>query len=144
MVNQRSSGPLEEFTRRPVLRLAVSCPDLPAARLFYVGTLGCGVLSETADALVIDFFTCRLYVHRGPGAPPAGEAGTPMEFGLETGWEDWHRAVDHLNYVGVRYASPPSIRERGTPREAAHFSIADPGGNLLGFTAWRHPERSEK
>lgn len=144
MANPRNSGPLEEFTRRPVLRLGVSCPDLSAARLFYEGTLGCRVLAETTEALVIDFFTCRLDVARGPGAPPVEGAAVLAEFGLETGWEDWHRAVDHLNYVGVRYASPPSIHARGTPQESAHFSINDPGGNPLGFTALRQPERSEK
>ena len=33
---------------------------------------------------------------------------------------------------------------RGTPEESAHFSIEDPGGNRLGFTASREPARSEK
>jgi extradiol dioxygenase family protein len=44
----------------------------------------------------------------------------------------------------VRYAAPPSFTARGTPEESAYFSIEDPGGNRLGFTASREPARSEK
>ena len=56
------------------------------------------------------------------------------------GWEDWHRAVDHLNYVGVRYLEAPHFEARGATDERAEFCIADPSGNCLGFLAYRHPQ----
>ena len=141
MGNRNLKGPLDEFTRRPLLRVAVWCADLAAARVFYEDTLGSRLVSQEPDLLVFDFFGGRLYVQLDD-APSDASASAPAnarkpEIGLETGWEDWHRAVDHLNYVGVSYASPPTLRDRGTPQELAHFSIEDPGGNRLGFTSRR-------
>ena len=144
MANKNSSGPLDEFTRRPSLRIVVWCPDLAAARRFYEDTLGCRLASSEADAVSFEFFGGRLRVQQGAGPAAQGMVSGVAEFGLDTGWEDWHRAVDHLNYIGVQYASPPSITGRGTPQEAAHFSIEDPGGNRLGFSASREAAKSEK
>ena len=137
MASKTGSGPLEEFTKRPLLRVALWCADLAAARRFYEETLGSRLVSQEADLLVFDFFGGRLYVQRDDTGEGVSTATRKPEIGLETGWEDWHRAVAHLNYVGVNYASPPAIRDRGTPRELAHFSIEDPGGNRLGFTTRR-------
>ena len=137
MASRSGSGPLDEFTKRPLLRVAVWCADLAAARRFYEETLGSRLVSAADDLLVFDFFGGRLYVQRDDSGEPVHRAARKPEIGLETSWEDWHRAVDHLNYVGVNYSSPPTISERGTPGERAHFSIEDPGGNRLGFTSRR-------
>jgi len=144
MANRSSSGPLDEFTRRPAMRIVVSCPDLPAARRFYEETLGCRIAQASDEVLIFEFFGGKLYVQRGDGPAAQGMTTGIAEFGLEMGWEDWHRAVDHLNYIGVRYAAPPSFSGRGTPQEAAHFSMEDPGGNRLGFTSSRESAKSEK
>ena len=144
MASKSTNGPLDEFTRRPAMRILVFCPDLHAARSFYEETLGCRIASASDDLLVFEFFGGRLYIQRGAGPAAQGISTGIAEFGLEMGWEDWHRAVDHLNYIGVRYAASPSISARGTPQEAAHFSIEDPGGNRLGFTSSRESAKSEK
>ena len=67
MVNKPASGPLEEFTKRPLLRVALWCADLAAARRFYEETLGSRLVSQEADLLVFDFFGGRLYVQREIG-----------------------------------------------------------------------------
>jgi len=131
-------GPLEEFTSRPRPRIAIAVAELDATRAFYEDTLGCRVLSERADSLLFDFFGCELEARRGAGGTVA--AALLPRFGLVMGWEDWHRAVDHLNYIGVRYLEAPRFEARGAADERAEFCIADPSGNCLGFLAYRHPQ----
>jgi len=135
-------GPLEEFTARPRPRIAIAVDDLAATRGFYEDTLGCRLLAERGDSLLFDFFGCELEARRG-GLSPAGESAATLlpRFGLVMGWEDWHRAVDHLNYIGVRYLQTPQFEARGAPDERAEFCIADPGGNCLSFLAYRDPKQ---
>ena len=133
-------GPLEEFTTRPRPRIAIGVHDLAVTRRFYEDTLGCRVLDERGDGLTIDFFGCEL------DARLVARDGAPVpqslpRFGLVMAWEDWHRAVDHLNYIGVRYLEAPRFEARGSADERAEFCIADPSGNCLGFAAWRDARR---
>lgn len=145
MASKRASGgPLEEFTSRPRLHVVLPVRDLAAARLFYEDVLGCRVEREQADALVLDFFGCLVTAHRVEEPPPAsgpvvrqGEADIPLpSIGLVMGWEDWHRAVDHLDYIGAGYRVAPRV-ERAEGEEHASFVLADPSGNCLSFTACR-------
>ena len=129
-------GPLEEFTSQPRPCIAIAVHDLAVTRRFYEDTLGCRVVDERATGLTIDFFGCELDARL---VARDGAQATQLlpRFGLVMGWEDWHRAVDHLNYIGVRYLEAPRFDARGTPDERAEFCIADPSGNCLGFAAWR-------
>ena len=129
-------GPLEEFTSQPRPCIAIAAHDLAVTRRFYEDTLGCRVVDERPTGLTIDFFGCELDV-RLVARDSAQVLHSLPRFGLVMGWEDWHRAVDHLNYIGVRYLEAPRFEARGTPDERAEFCIADPGGNCLGFVAWR-------
>jgi extradiol dioxygenase family protein len=133
-------GPLEEFTSRPRPRIAIAVVDLDATRAFYEDTLGCRVIAARDDSLLFDFFGCELEARRGAGG--TGVAALLPRFGLVMGWEDWHRAVDHLNYIGVRYLETPRFEARGAADERAEFCIADPSGNCLGFLAYRHPQEA--
>jgi extradiol dioxygenase family protein len=135
-------GPLEEFTSRPRPRIAIAAVDLDATRTFYEDTLGCRVLAARDDSLLFDFFGCELEARRSAGDALA--TALLPRFGLVMGWEDWHRAVDHLNYIGVRYLETPRFEGRGEPGERAEFCIADPGGNCLGFLAYRHPQEARQ
>ncbi len=134
--NRTKGGPLEEFTARPSLRVAIAVHDLTAAQRFYEDTLGCRVREVRPDGLTIDFFGCELDA-RLVAADGVSSARTLPRFGLLMSWEDWHRAVDHLNYIGVRYLETPHFEARGTPDERAEFCIADPSGNCLGFATRR-------
>jgi len=132
-------GPLEEFTSRPRPRIAIAVAELEATRSFYEDTLGCRVLGERSDSLLFDFFGCELEARRRTES--AAATSLLPRFGLVMGWEDWHRAVDHLNYIGVRYLQTPRFEARGEADERAEFCIADPSGNCLGFPAYRHAQR---
>ena len=72
--------------------------------------------------------------------PVDGHAIPVPHFGLIMSWEDWHRAVDHMNYIGVSFRVQPHVRFREQPAEQATFFLEDPAGNCLEFKAFRHPE----
>lgn len=138
-----ASGPLAEFTRRPVFQLAVPARDLAAMRRFYVDVLGSRVERETGDWLEFSFFGGRLiayHVTQAPDSVAGARGGKPFpvpSFGLVMGWEDWHRAVDHLSYVGIAYHQAPATITNEEGQVEAWFAIADPGGNILTFGAVR-------
>ena len=149
MVNKKpKTGPLEEFTQRPVFHLTVPASDLAAMRVFYVETLGSKIERESADFLEFTFFggiliAARVHVSPANSTVVPGAGGLPLpNFGLIMSWEDWHRAVDHLNYVGVTYRVSPVVHTAGDGREEALFAIADPSGNCLAFRA-RKAERRD-
>lgn len=138
-----ASGPLAEFTSRPVFQLAVPARDLAAMRRFYVDVLGSRVEREDPAWLEFSFFGGRLIayqVERLPEGVAGARGGRPFpvpSFGLVMGWEDWHRAIDHLSYVGIRYHQAPATITHADGQAEAWFAIADPGGNILTFGAVR-------
>ena len=144
---QPRAGPLEEFTQRPVFQLTLAAIDLAAMRVFYVETLGSKIERESADAIDFNFFGGTLIAQRVPVNPAAhvvlGAGGLPLpSFGLSMSWEDWHRAVDHLNYVGVTYRLAPTMLTTTDGRDEALFAIDDPSGNCLAFRAYKAPRAS--
>jgi len=54
-------------------------------------------------------------------------------------WEDWHRAVDHMTYIGVEFRVQPHVRFKDKVGEQATFFLADPSGNCLEFKAFKQP-----
>ena len=56
-------------TFRSNREVAIHVPDLERAETFYVGVLGCRVVSRSPDQLDLDTGQLRLYVNRDPGAP---------------------------------------------------------------------------
>lgn len=137
---------VEEFRQRPIFHLAFPVDDLEATRNFYVDVLGCRV-GRTAETWIdFDFFGYQITAHKTPAAGP--RAANPVDghdipvphFGLIMGWEDWHRAVDHMNYIGVRFRVAPHIRFKDEAGEQATFFLEDPSGNCLEFKAFRRPE----
>ena len=55
-------------TFRSNRELAIHAPDLERAEAFYVGVLGCRVVSRSRDQLDLDTGALRLYVNRDPSA----------------------------------------------------------------------------
>ena len=137
----KPSGPLAEFTSKPVFQLAIPALDLAALRVFYVDVLGSKVEREDVDTLELSFFGGRLQAFRVDAMPVAvhgrrgGKAMPVPNFGLLMSWQDWHRAVDHLNYVGITYRMPPTTLTMPEGGTEAWFAIADPSGNCLAFGA---------
>lgn len=137
---------VEEFRQRPLFHLAFPVTDLEAARNFYVDVLGCRPGRSDDTWADFNFFgyqiTAHLVTARAPAASNAvdGEDIPVPHFGLIMSWEDWHRAVDHMNYIGVEFRVAPHIRFRDEPAEQATFFLEDPSGNCLEFKAFRDPQ----
>ncbi len=144
MVN-KSSSPLEEFKGRPSFHMAFSVHDLEATRLFYVDVLGCQVGRSTQTWMDLNFFgyqiTAHLVVDNGKQTvTEVDEHEIPFpHFGLIMDWEDWHRAVDHMTYIGVNFRVAPHVRFKGRVGEQATFFVEDPNGNCLEFKAFKEP-----
>lgn len=140
---------LPDLSAAPVFHLAIPVTSLGEAEVFYHGTLGCPVGRRSGRWIDFDFFGSQLTVHlvdRGLGeVVPSNEVddhAVPVRhFGLVLGWEDWHRAVDHLSGIGMRFRIPPHIRFEGEIGEQATFFLSDPCGNCIEFKAFRDPTR---
>ena len=142
----KPTGALAEFTRRPLFHLSLPAVDLKATRLFYTDLMGATVEREQADLIEFNFFGGRLTAYRvaaiaAASAMMPSDGVTPLpNFGLIMGWEDWHRAVDHLNYIGVTYRVPPTLKRDASNRQQGSFALADPSGNCLSFSASKTSE----
>lgn len=139
-------GSLAEFTTKPVFQLAIPVRDLTATRVFYCDVLGCAAIRSDTRSIDFNFFGYPLSaqlvddaLERVTDSQTIGPSGAVLpRFGLIIGWEDWHRAVDHLNYIGVGFNAPPQVLAKGLLEEHATFSLQDPGGNCLEFKAFRN------
>ena len=140
------TGPLEEFQSRPIFHLAFPVRDIEAARAFYGEVLGCQVGRSDARWIDFNFFGCQITAHLCETYQPAATnevAGHDIpvpHFGLIMAWEDWHRAVDHMTYIGMAFRVEPHVRFKGEVGEQATFFLQDPSGNCLEFKAFRKPE----
>ncbi|MSR13767.1 MAG: hypothetical protein EXR86_04230 [Gammaproteobacteria bacterium] len=119
---------------------------MAAVRGFYVDVLGSRIIREAANELDLSFFGGILVVYLVTALPSTahsefGGRQVPLpNFGLVMGWEDWHRAVDHLNYIGVMYCVPPTLVDAEDGGLAALFAIADPSKNCLSFRAYKRAD----
>lgn len=142
---KNSLGSLAEFTTKPVFQLAIPVRDLAATRVFYGDVLGCAAIRSDTYSIDFNFFGYPLSAQLAEEAHGRVDSGVidPSatllpRFGLIIGWEDWHRAVDHLNYIGVGFKVPPQVHAKGLPAEYASFSLQDPSGNCLEFKAFKN------
>ena len=137
---------VEEFRQRPLFHLAFRVDDLETTRNFYVDVLGCRVGRTSERWIDFDFFGYQITAHcLGKDVPAPSNAvdghDIPIpHFGLIMSWEDWHRAVDHMNYIGVTFRVSPHIRFKDAPGEQATFFLEDPSGNCLEFKAFKNIE----
>lgn len=143
---KKAPAAVEEFRQRPLFHLAFRVDDLATTRNFYVDVLGCRVGRESATWIDFDFFGYQITAHclgADVAAPTNSVDGHDIpipHFGLIMSWEDWHRAVDHMNYIGVRFRVAPHIRFKDGPGEQATFFLEDPSGNCLEFKAFKNIE----
>jgi uncharacterized protein len=143
---EKKPAPVEEFRQRPLFHLAFPVRDLEAARNFYVDVLGCRIGRSAETWIDFDFFGYQITAHlvgdrsiAGSNSVDGHDIPVP-HFGLIMSWEDWHRAVDHMNYIGVSFRIAPHIRFKQAAAEQATFFLEDPSGNCLEFKAFRNPE----
>lgn len=144
--SKQAPAAVEEFRQRPLFHLAFRVTNLEATRNFYVDVLGCRVGRSSDTWIDFDFFGYQISAHCLPkeGPAPSNEVDghdIPIpHFGLIMSWEDWHRAVDHMNYIGVTFRVAPHIRFKDLPGEQATFFLEDPSGNCLEFKAFKNIE----
>ncbi len=144
MVTEANS-PLEEFQGRPSFHLAFPVDDLEATRSFYVDVLGCRVGRSSDTWLDLNFFGYQITAHQVLDRVirldnNVDDHDIPIpHFGLIMDWEDWHRAVDHMTYIGVSFLVEPHVRFKGMVGEQATFFLEDPSGNCLEFKAFKEP-----
>lgn len=139
---------LDELSQPPVFHLAIPVTSLEDAEAFYGDLLGCPVGRRDARWIDFNFFGAQLTTHlvdtteaHAPTNNVDTHAIPVRHFGMVLAWEDWHRAVDHLSYVGVTFRVTPHIRFEGEIGEQATFFVADPAGNCIEFKSFRDPSR---
>jgi extradiol dioxygenase family protein len=128
--------------------LAFPVDDLPAARHFYGGLLGCPEGRSSAEWIDFDFFGHQIVAHlaptrekKKPGAPHHNEVDghdVPVpHFGVVLEWSQFHALAARLREQGVRFVIEPYIRFAGQVGEQATMFFYDPAGNALEFKSFR-------
>ena len=67
---------------------------------------------------------------------PSSRNEVSFYFGLNVHWNDWHKAIDHLNYIGINYHEKPKVEIKSKDKAYASFSMKDPSGNILKFSSF--------
>ncbi len=124
-------------TMRALFHLAYHVHDLPAARAFYGGVLGCAEGRSTATWVDFDFFGHQISLHRGePFATTntgrVGDMLVPMpHLGLVLQTGDWQALAQRLRAADTAFVIEPHLRFAGQPGEQWTMFFRDPSGNPI-------------
>jgi len=129
---------LAEFTSRPKFYSVVLVTSVEKTLEFYCDILGCRLIHQAATEVEIDFFgnhVCGQLVEESSGSEHLEyrRSSNYPSFGLVMSSADWHRAVDHMNYIGVKFFLEPTVKTDSEGKEHALFLLEDPSGNILEF-----------
>ncbi len=124
--------------------LAFPVDDLPAARAFYGGLLGCPEGRSSAEWIDFDFFGHQIVAHLSP-PQPGGDHHNPVDghevpvphFGVVLDWDAFHALAERLRAGGMKFVIEPYIRFAGQVGEQATMFFRDPAGNALEFKSFR-------
>jgi len=126
----------KEFGNRPVVQIGITIEDIEQSLDFYVNNLGCKIKEQQYDFLILDFFGAELSLKKEKIKKKSiSRNEESFYFGLNVHWSDWHKAIDHLNYIGINYYEKPKIEIKSNDRTYASFSMKDPSGNILKFSS---------
>jgi uncharacterized protein len=126
---------------RILFHIAIPIADIPRAKEFYVGGLGCSVGRETASAIILNLYGHQVVGHvaKEPLIPQAGIY--PRHFGIVfTLATDWEELLQRVQNRQLPFRQPPRHRFVGELTEHATFFLEDPFYNLLEFKHYRHEE----
>jgi len=123
--------------------LAFPVDDLPAARRFYGGLLGCPEGRSSDEWIDFDLFGHQIVAHLAPR--PAGAHHNPVDghevpvphFGVVLDWDDFHALADKLRAASTKFVIEPYVRFAGLVGEQATMFFRDPAGNALEFKSFR-------
>ena len=122
-----------------LFHLAFPVADIPTAKAFYVGGLGCEPGRETSASLILNLHGHQLVAHTATDISPQ-QGIYPRHFGLvflaEPDWEALlARAQDHQ----LSFYQSEKRRFPGSSLEHRTFFLQDPFSNLLEFKYYCHP-----
>ena len=124
--------------------LAFPVHDLPAARAFYAGILGCGEGRSSDQWIDFDFFGHQLVAHLAPehagldaACNPVDGHGVPVpHFGVVLTLADFAALAERLRGAEVKFEIEPYTRVAGLPGEQRTMFFRDPSGNALEIKAF--------
>ncbi len=125
--------------------LAFGVDDLPRAREFYEGLLGCSVGRTAERWMDFDFFghqiTAHVIVADQPVAtnPVDGDQVPVPHFGAVLPWPRWEALAASLQKHSAPFIIEPRVRFAGEVGEQGTFFVRDPAGNALEFKSFRDP-----
>lgn len=127
-----------------LFHLAFPVRDLPEARAFYGGLLGCPEGRSSPHWIDFDFYGHQIVAHLSPDecADPRrhsqvdGEAVPVRHFGAVLAQADWDALSARLSAAGTRFLIAPQVRFKGLPGEQSTMFFLDPSGNALEFKAF--------
>ena len=123
--------------------IAFPVDDLPKARTFYGGLLGCPEGRSSDEWIDFDLFGHQIVAHLAP-APAERPHSNPVDghdvpvphFGVVLTMEGWQALADRLTAASTRFVIEPHIRFKGEAGEQATMFFLDPAGNALEFKAF--------
>ena len=128
------------------IKIAFPVDDLPAARAFYGGVLGCPEGRSSAEWIDFDLFGHQIVAHLKPSSGPGREQphhnavdghDVPVpHFGVVLTMPQWTALADRMRAAGTAFVIEPYVRFRGQPGEQATMFFFDPAGNALEFKAF--------
>jgi uncharacterized protein len=128
--------------------LAFPVKDLPSARAFYGGILGCPEGRSSEAWVDFDLHGHQIVAHLAPEACAGaatravdGDAVPVRHFGLVLPMDAWHALADRLRAAGVTFLVEPHVRFQGQVGEQATMFFLDPSGNALEMKAFADPSR---
>jgi extradiol dioxygenase family protein len=132
------------MAQRPRFHLAFPVDDIPAARAFYGGLLGCPEGRSTESWVDFDFYGHQIVAHLSAeecaAAPTGGVDGKAVpvrHFGLLLEWSAWEALAAKLRAAECAFMIEPYLRFEGQPGEQGTFFVRDPAGNALEFKTFR-------
>lgn len=124
----------------PVLHLSIVVDDLPAARAFYVDTLGCRPGRERGDWLDVWFFGLQLTLQGRPDQVLSLEEQGARHFGATLDADTFATVVGQLDAdPSVTWLARVATDHGGTPREQTKCKLVDPAGNVIELKTYADP-----
>jgi extradiol dioxygenase family protein len=125
-----------------IFHLSIPVSDLPAARRFYVETLGATVGRENDEWLDILLWGHQITLQRRPEEVLPPDKQGKRHFGAVLPWAEWERQAERIANSGAAMLEGPAIRLAGTDDEHGKFYLQDPSGNVIELKAYRDVRRT--
>jgi len=124
--------------------IAFPVHDLPAARAFYGGIMGCREGRSSDHWIDFDLYGHQIVAHldtareaRGPIHNPVDGHDVPVpHFGVILDRADWDDLAARLSAAGTDFVIAPYVRFEGEVGEQATMFFHDPSGNALEFKSF--------